>query len=289
MKKFVPAVALLAFTFTLAAAPRADDETAEIMKWRAARLARLKSEDGWLSLVGLQWLSEGKNTIENPKNGGTVVLRKGVVTLEPNKRLTIGGKPVTAATVLLDDGNEKGPTTVVSGTKRFYVHVVKRSDGAKYALRVKDPASPTRTHFLGLDYFPVSAKWRVAAHFEPYNPPHHVAVMNVLGFTTDEIAPGRLVFKAGGKEYSVEPILEQGETDYFIIFRDATSGKETYAAARYVYAPPPDKNGMTVIDFNKAYNPPCSFTTFATCPLPPKQNRLSLRVDAGEKKYRGGH
>ena len=106
--------------------------------------------------------------------------------------------------------------------------------------------------------------------------------------TSDEVAPGELVFTVDGKEYRVEPILEQGETDYFLIFRDATARKETYAAARYVYAPPP-KNGKTVIDFNKAYNPPCAFTAYATCPLPPPQNKLPFRIEAGEKKYAGGH
>lgn len=270
------------------AAP-AHDENAEITKWRADRLARLKSDDGWLSLVGLQWLSEGPNAIENPKGAGTVVLNKGVVTLQPNPALTIGGKPVTVPTVLLDDGNEKGPTTVVSGTTKFYIHIVKRSDGAQYAIRAKDPASPARTNFAGLDYFPIDPKWRVEARFQPFNPPHRVAVMNVMGFTTSEVVPGKLVFTVDGKEYSLEPILEEGEKDLFLIFKDATAGKETYAAARYVYAPPPDKDGKTVIDFNKAYNPPCAFTHFATCPLPGPQNRLPFRVEAGEKKYSGAH
>jgi uncharacterized protein (DUF1684 family) len=289
MKASVAMLLLLALGCARGAETPAHDEDAEITKWRAARLARLKSEDGWLSLVNLQWLNEGENKIEKPAVGGVVTLQKGVVTLQPNASLTIGGKPVSAPTVLVDDGNEHGPTTVMSGTVRFYVHAVKMSDGARYAIRVKDPASPARTHFVGLDYFPISSNWRVEARFEPFHPPHHLAVANVLGGTTDEIAPGRLMFQVAGKEYSVEPILEQGEKDYFIIFKDATSGKETYAAARYVYAPPPDKSGRTVIDFNKAYNPPCSFTQFATCPLPPPQNRLPFRVEAGEKKYRGGH
>jgi uncharacterized protein (DUF1684 family) len=255
------------------------------MKWRENRAARLRSDDGWLTLVGLQWLNDGENKIENPPSGGKVVLQNGVVTLLPNPALTIDGKPVTAPVPLVDDTNDKGPTIVSSGTVHF--HVIKRAP--KFALRVKDTNSPARTHFLGLDYFPVAPQWRVEAHFEPFNPPHHVAITNVLGMTSDEIAPGLLTFTAEGKEYKLEPILEQGEKDYFIIFKDATSGKETYAAARYVYAHPPDKNGMTVIDFNKAYNPPCAFTPFATCPLPPPQNRLPFRIEAGEKKYRGGH
>jgi uncharacterized protein (DUF1684 family) len=285
MRRIVPLALLLVLACSLEAQAPKFDENAEMAKWRERRLASLKGDDGWLTLVGLQWLNDGKNKIENPANGGTVVLQNGAVTLMPSPSLTIDGKPVTAPTLLVDDTNDKGPTVVSSGTVHFYV--IKRAP--KFGLRVKDTNSPARTHFLGLDNFPVAPRWRVEARFEPFNPPRHVAITNVLGMTSDEVAPGLLVFTVGGKEYKLQPILEQGTKDYFIIFKDRTSGKETYAAARYVYAPPPDKNGMTVIDFNKAYNPPCAFTPFATCPLPPPQNRLPLRVEAGEKKYRGGH
>lgn len=275
------------------------DEQQEIMKWRTRRIERLKAPDGWLSLVGLHWLVEGPNTVgSDPSNSvvlkakvppqlGTIVLAKGVVTLEPNASagLTIGGKPVSAATVLLPDTDPKGPTVVQVGTVQF--QVIKRNE--RYGLRVKDAEAESRTHFRGIDSFPIDAKWRVEAHFEPFTPPRHIAMPNVLGITTDEIAPGLLSFTVDGKPYKVEPILEEGTKDYFIVFKDATSGQETYGAARFVYAPPPDKNGMTVIDFNKAYNPPCAFTPFATCPLPPPENKLPIRVEAGEKKYAVGH
>lgn len=285
MKRLVPLAILLSLACSRKPEAPKFDENAEIMKWRQNRLTRLKSDDGWLTLVGLQWLNDGENKIQNPANSGSVVLQNGLVMLMPSASLTIDDKPVTAPVALLDDTNPKGPTIVRSGTTTF--QVIKRPP--KFALRVKDTNSPARAHFLGLDYFPVAPQWRVEAHFEPFNPPHHVTITNVLGMTSDEIAPGLLAFTVNGKEYKLEPILEEGTKDYFIIFKDATSGKETYAAARYVYAPPPDKNGMTVIDFNKAYNPPCAFTSFATCPLPPPQNRLPFRIDAGELKYRGGH
>jgi uncharacterized protein (DUF1684 family) len=285
MKRFVPLALLLSLACVKKAEAPKIDENAAITTWRQNRLTRLKSDDGWLTLVGLQWLNDGENKIRNPPNGGSVTLQNGIVTLAPSAALTIDGKPVTAPTPLRDDTDPKGPTIVSSGTTHF--HVIKRSP--KFALRVKDTNSPARTHFLGLDYFAIAPQWRLEAHFEPFNPPHHVTITNVLGMTSDEIAPGLLSFTVDGKEYKLQPILEQGTTDYFIIFKDATSGKETYAAARYLYAHPPDKNGMTVIDFNEAYNPPCAFTPFATCPLPPPQNRLPLRVDAGELKYRGGH
>jgi uncharacterized protein (DUF1684 family) len=244
----------------------------EIKTWQAKRAERLKAPDGWLSLVGLQWLTPGENAVEG---FGKFVLNGGKVTYVPAS----GGAP----TELRDDTDNAGPTIIQQGTKR--INVIKRNE--KIGLRIKDENSPARTHFLGLDYFPIDPKWRVVAHFEPYNPPHKVPIVNVLGMTSDETSPGQLAFTVDGQTYRIQPILEQGESDWFIIFKDATSGHETYGAARYVYAQPAGADGTTVIDFNKAYNPPCTFTPFATCPLPPPQNRLPFRIEAGEKKYRG--
>jgi len=212
-------------------------------------------------------------------------LAGGKVTIDPLPEMRIEGKPVASPVELHNDLDPNGPTVVELGTLRF--HVIKRND--RYALRVKDRASDARTHFAGLDYFPTDPRWRVEARWVPYNPPHKIPITNVLGMTSDEVAPGRLVFAVEGKEYSVEPILEQGEKDLFIIFRDATAGKETYGAARYLYATPPGADGKVIVDFNKAYNPPCAFTPYATCPLPPAQNKLPFRIEAGEKKYAGGH
>jgi uncharacterized protein (DUF1684 family) len=172
-----------------------------------------------------------------------------------------------------------------SGTLTFTA--IRRND--RFGIRVKDPQSDARVHFKGLDYFPPDPKYRVEARFEPYNPPKHIPMPNVSGVTTDEVSPGALVFTLDGRELRIDPILEQGTKDYFIIIKDATSGHETYGAARYLYASPPDASGKTIVDFNKAYNPPCAFTPYATCPLPPPQNRLPIRIEAGEKKYAGGH
>jgi uncharacterized protein (DUF1684 family) len=279
--------------------PQQPNERQEIMKWRSDRAARLKAPEGWLSLIGLHWLVEGPNTFGSDPSGtivfkakvpprlGTLNLSKGVTTLEPaaGAGLTIDGKPVTAPVVLIPDSDPKGPTVVQVGTVRF--QVIRRNE--RFGLRVKDSESEPRANFRGIDYFPIDPKWRVEARFEPFNPPRHIAMPNVLGITTDEIAPGMLAFTVGGKEYRIEPILEEGTKDYFIVFKDATSGKDTYHAARFVYAPPADKSGRTFIDFNKAYNPPCAFTPYATCPLPPPENRLPFRVEAGEKKYAGGY
>jgi len=260
----------------------------DVEAWRAHRAERLKAPDGWLTLAGLYWLTDGNNDVSLPSKPpvpAQFVLQNGKVDLQPNPSLTIEGKPVSAA-VALNNDTEPKPTVVRTGTLSFVA--IRREDathGPRFGIRVRDTDAEARKHFLGLEYFPVDPGARVEARFEPYNPPKKIPITNVLGMTSDEVSPGALVFTLQGQEFRIDPILEQGETDYFIIFKDATSGKETYAAARYVYAHPPDKNGMTVIDFNKAYNPPCAFTPFATCPLPPPQNHLTLRVDAGEKTF----
>jgi len=252
--------------------------SAQEQQWRETRRANLTGENGWLTLVGLDWLHQGANDVRLPSHPAVTkrfVLRDG--------KVSVDGK------VLRDDTDPKGPDVMHVGTLSY--QVIKRGDknGDHYGIRMKDPASKARTHFLGLQYFPADPAYRVEARFEPYRPAKKIAITNVLGMTSDEIAPGALVFTLKGKTYRIDPILEQGEKDLFIIFKDKTSAKETYGAARYVYAPPPDANGRTVIDFNHAYNPPCAFTPYATCPLPPRQNRLPLRIEAGELKYAGGH
>jgi uncharacterized protein (DUF1684 family) len=209
--------------------------------------------------------------------------------LQPNAALSIEKQPVTAAAELHND-TEPQPTVVRTGTLSFVA--IRREDaahGPRFGIRVRDTTAEARANFKGLDYFPVNPAAHVEARFEPYNPPKKIPITNVLGMTSNEISPGALVFTLQGREFRIDPILEQGETDYFIIFRDATSGKETYGAARYLYTHPPDASGKTIVDFNEAYNPPCAFTPYATCPLPPPQNRLPIRIEAGEKKYAGGH
>jgi uncharacterized protein (DUF1684 family) len=266
----------------------------EAMQWRRTRIERLQREDSWLTLVGLHWLSEGANTFGSdksnalvftpkaPPKAGTLVLANGRVTLQPAAPMTIDGKPVSAPIELKDDTD--GPTFVQMGTLRW--NVIKRGD--KFGIRVKDSESEVRTHFRGLEYFPFSEKWRVEAKYEPYDPVKQIPITDITGMTSDQPSPGALVFTVDGQTLRLDPIDEGGD-ELFVIFKDETSKDATYPAGRYLYVKKPDANGRVVVDFNRAYNPPCAFTDFATCPLPPPQNRLPVRIEAGEKKYAGGH
>jgi len=268
-------------------------------KWRADRLEEINGEDGWTTLVGLFWLNEGQNKFGSdpsneivlprtsaPKVAGLMRLNHGVVTLEakPDAGITNDGNAVSALVLQSDDDGK--PTILKLGSLKLFV--IKRGD--KLGLRVKDKRNPARSRFAGLDYFPVDLKWRLKARFEPYDPPKITPIVNVLGMVDNMTSPGVLVFEVNGKSYRLDPVLEKGSKQLFIIFGDKTTGKETYGAGRYLYADPAGDDGKVVLDFNKAYNPPCAFTEFATCPLPPRQNRLAIRVEAGEKKYAGsGH
>jgi uncharacterized protein len=276
----------------------APDQRADYETWKAKRIERLKADGGWLSLTGLFWLEEGTNHVgaasdneirlpsSAPGRIGSIEKKgeKSFFVPSPNGIATIDGKPATTRVELLADVTDK-PTVVQVGSTTF--QVIER--GGRFGVRVKDSNAETRTKFQGLDYFPYNEALRVEAKFVPYDPPREIQILNVLNMLEPMKTPGALMFKVGGNEYRLDPVLEDGETDWFIIFGDSTNGKETYGAGRYVYAAPPDASGKTIIDFNRAYNPPCAFTAFATCPLPPRQNKLMVAIEAGEKTYKGAH
>ncbi len=270
---------------------------AEIQKWQSTRLASLTKDDSWLSLVGLFWLNEGENKFgsvagnpvllpkeKSPNVAGSLWLENGRVklTAKPGAQITVDGKPVTTLD-LKDDNDEAGPTILKLNS--LLINIVKR--GERIGVRVKDTESRSRREFSGLEYYPINSKWRLEARFEPYQPPKTIPITNVLSMTDDETSPGALAFEVDGKTYRLDPILEKGETELFVMIADETTGSETYGAGRYIYVSPPDATGKVVIDFNKAYSPPCAFTNYATCPLPPRQNILPIRIEAGEKKYTG--
>ncbi|MCC7256161.1 MAG: DUF1684 domain-containing protein [Dokdonella sp.] len=263
--------------------------------WRAQRVERLTAPTGWLSLIGLHWLKEGANRVGSavdndivlaagPAHFGTVTLTEGKVSirLDPTAGALINGQAGVGAQ-MLDDAHEV-PTTVSAGTVNFYLIDRNGSKG----LRVKDSQAEARTHFRGVESFPIDPSWRIEAAWVPFDPPHTLETPNVLGQIDSYPVPGKAVFERDGKTFELLPVIEvPGDKELFLIFADRTSGKETYGAARFLYAPMP-RDGKIVLDFNKAYNPPCAFTGFATCPLAPPENRLDLRVTAGEKKYAGG-
>lgn len=269
----------------------------EVEAWRAERETGLRNPEGWFSLVGLFWLKEGENRIGSdpgntvilpegkaPAVAGTLVRRGGAVRLEaaPGVPLQIGGRQVTAADLVSDDKGK--PTEVRLGSLGFFL--IQR--GERLGVRVRDSASPALASFHGLDHYPVDPEWRVTARFEPYQPPKAVMVPNILGDAEEQPSPGTVVFERDGATHRLDA-LEGGEDgSLFLIFADATNQTETYGAGRFLDTAPP-KDGQVVVDFNQSYNPPCAFTAFATCPLPPQQNRLALDVRAGEKKYGTGH
>ncbi|HYX30726.1 MAG TPA: DUF1684 domain-containing protein [Pyrinomonadaceae bacterium] len=271
----------------------------EIEQWHLERWKELNGESGWLTLVGLYWLKEGRNMVgsdptmdvilstdELPPELGNFIVIKGDVGFVPlSEGFTVEGKPLasilpTSESMLpLKSDADDRPTILAHGSLTF--QIIKRGD--KLGLRVKDSQNPDRLNFKGTEFYPTNSKWRIDAQFEPYNPPKPMPITNVLGMENAESSPGAVKFEVDGKEYRLDAISEKNEPRLFMIIADKTSGKETYPAGRYLYVDPPDASGHTIIDFNKAYSPPCAFTKYATCPLPPRQNRLPIAIEAGEK------
>jgi uncharacterized protein len=270
---------------------------AGVEKWRADRIAHLTAEDGWLTLIGLSWLHEGDNSVgaapsnslvlpaaKSPAVLGRIHVAGGRARFEaaPGTDVTHDGKKVGSLDLAADDKGE--PTVLQHGTLRFYL--IRRGD--RLGVRAKDSESAARKAFRGIDTYPISSAWRRDARFEPHAG-KTIPIPNVLGGFTQEPSPGTLVFRIGNQEYRLDAIEEEGESELFVIFGDRTNGTTTYGAGRFLYAPRPGTDGRTVLDFNKAYNPPCAFTPFATCPLPPAQNRLPVAIEAGEKGYGKHH
>ncbi len=278
--------------FALAAACAFGDMPyqATIEQWRQQREANLKSDSGWLTVAGLIWLKEGANVAGSAASSDIVLPRgpaqagvfdfhdgKTIFHPAPDAAILLNGKPADAATELKADTEGKPDQVTFDGLSMFVIH-----RGNRYAIRLKDTASKFRKEFTGLQWFPVDPSYRVIAKFVAYKTPTLIAVPNILGETEQEPSPGYVLFTLHGHEFRLDPVME--DEQLFFIFHDETSGKETYAPGRFLYTDLA-KDGQVVLDFNKAYNPPCAFTPYATCPLPPKQNRLAVRIEAGERKY----
>lgn len=258
-------------------------------EWRRARRARLLEPYGWLSLVGLHWL-DGDGPWRIGRAEGEIRLGRGPDRLGILLREEAAGG---ATFFLVEEGRRhrlgvdlRGePEGVADLEGGLRLAVIRR--GQRFALRVWDPEAPSRRHFGELEYFPVSLHWVIEGRFVPHEGEKTLAIADVTGQETPRRNPGRVEFRIGDRSYALEALQENPEEELFFVFADRTNGRETYGGGRFLYARPPDPRGRVVLDFNRAYNPPCAFTPYSTCPLPPPENRLDLAVEAGEKRYRG--
>jgi len=277
------AAALLALTACGTAPKVPVSHQQEIEKWRAERVARLTAPDGWLTLVGLFWIEEGESRVGSNPNFEVPLPtglpdRVGTITLQKGKAHFTPAAGVNLKETDLRPDSVAGYDVLSLGTASFYL--IDR--GRRFGIRVKDTKSSAREHFVGLDYYPVDSSWKVDAKFIPS--PHHVTFQTEASVTEEGDSPGFVEFVRDGRQIRLEPTQEDNEL--FFVIRDSTSGKTTYAASRFVYSGLP-KDGRVEVDFNRAYNPPCVFTAYATCPLPPPGNRMAVAIEAGEKIYRG--
>jgi uncharacterized protein (DUF1684 family) len=296
------ALAAAALVITGAAAPGSGDDAAlakaeyraEIETWRAEREARLVSEYGWLSVSGLSWLFPGEVTVGSapgsdfalpagaPARAGVIERRGDQVTMRVADGVSVSlqDHPLSNPLVLPVNG-----AAVEIG--RLRLQLIRRGD--RLGLRLRDPDSARRRAFKGLRWFPVDPAYRVTAAFHAYDAPRPLRIDNVLGQTSEDMSPGYALFDLGGKTIRLHAVYEDGETSQlFFVFKDKTAPGQTYGGGRTLYADLP-QNGRVVLDFNKAYSPPCAFVPYTTCPLPPKENRMPVAVRAGELKYEGAH
>jgi uncharacterized protein (DUF1684 family) len=293
-------LALIAVIASCNQAPSVSESyRAELQAWRAERLAHLQAEDGWLSLVGLHWLAPGPNRFGTDSSNEIVLAVEGAAPLlgtltldesssrvtlvpAPGAELTIGEQLIAEERALASDA-DGSPDVIRFGRARFYLI----SRDGRIAMRVKDPQAPTRQSFRGLSYFPASEEMRVLGRFEAYDVPRERRFATAIGGEDMALAPGVVHFELGGRSLSLEPWAPDSESDLFFVFRDLTSGRESYGAGRFLSADPP-LDGEVVLDFNRAVNPPCAFTPYATCPLAPPVNHLQVEIRAGER-YDGHH
>ena len=270
----------------------------QLERWYQKRIESLKSETGWLNLAGLFWLQPGANPAgSDPNNllmfptgkapdqlgtfrltGDTVTFTAapGVVVLDANKQPVLGEKQLFTP-------NQKASPVLSHESLRWFI--IKR--GSRYAVRLRDLESPFLSEFKGIDRFPVDEAFQVKARLERPEQPRTIPILDVTGQVSQQPLVGTLVFELGGKTHRLDAVGE-GSDKLFILFGDQTNRHETYGSGRFLYADAPGPDGTTTLDFNQSINPPCAFTPYATCPLPPKQNQLALAVRAGEKRY-GDH
>ena len=304
--RFRAAIALLFVLLVVSVTPgraQHDDWQQDLAAWRTRHAAELQKPDGWLALAGLEWLTPGDNTFgsaadnkihlpaSGPAHAGVLHLEDMVVTLNPPPGgfapgLLIDGKPAQSRELSAGADSDKGNPRMTIGTLNFYV--VRRAD--RFALRIKDAQSTAIAGFHGLKWYPPDAAFRVKAQWVPYTPPKSITLATLIGTSYDLPVPGAAEFTLHGKGYKLEPVVEDNPAvKLFFILRDTTSASTTYAACRFLYTGLPsnglDRPGELELDFNHLENPPCAYTPYATCPLPPPGNRLPIPLPVGEQRY----
>ena len=264
-----------------------DEHRREVERWREARYAALRRDTGWLTLAGLGWLKSGPNVVGASPDADVRLpvgaAQAGTITVSGDRARADGdfrhdGRRVEG--LALESDADGKPTLLELGDLRLCL--IER--GGRLAIRTWDLGSPGRLAFAGIDHWPVDAAWRLAARFEP-TPDRTITVPDVLGLSEATSSPGDVAFTVEGVEHRLQAMTggEAGELD--LVFADATNGAETYGGGRFLYTEAPGADGSLIIDFNRAYNPPCVFSPYATCPLPWPANRLALRVEAGERMF----
>lgn len=275
------------------------DETTymqDLATWRSEYVQRLQADEGWLTVAGLYWLNTGENHIgADPSNDfvlragsapphlGVFEFHQGKTTFHAAEGVEVRqqGRVVRSATLISGPGIGAAPAdALIVGALTLWLH----QSGERFAVRVRDPQSPLRTGFTGCKWFPVDPAYRVTGRFIPYDAPKAVTMPNIMGDLERYSSPGWVQFELQGKALRLQPV-STGKDRLFFVFRDQTSDRETYGAARFLVTEGP-RDGQVFLDFNKAVNPPCAYNPYTTCPLPPKENRLPIRIEAGELKYK---
>ena len=280
-------IVLIGFTGLLVGCATQRPAPADWRAWQQKRLESIGGTNGWTTLAGLHWLREGNNSAgSNPTNDavlpagrvpgaiGTFIRRGTNVSFiaASGANARVAGLPVENIQLVTDADNT--PTKLEIGA--LTIIAIQRSE--RMGLRVRDPNSPDRQHFKGLHWFPYDPAWRLEGIFVPFSKPKTMRVQDVTGGSQEYVSPGTIVFKFNGMDYRLDVADEPGETDFFVMFQDLTSGKDTYGAGRFMYVSPPKVSGRVLIDFNHAYTPPCGFTPYATCPLPPHARHITRLV-----------
>lgn len=291
IKQFLLFTSLILSTQVYTQSP--NSYSTEINNWHTEREESLKKENGWLNLAGLFWLKQGRNTFGSdsandlvfpkgtiPAFAGHFDLNGTTVTLSTTDGVSITANHLPVNNRIIFSADSVNTPLLTYGSLRW--SVIKREE--KIGIRLRDLNSPALSSFKGINRYPVDVSWKINAVLETAGQPGRISITNVLGQTNLQNSAGKLVFTLNGKTCVLD-VLDEGDDELFVIFADVTNTAETYPSGRFLYIKRPDSNGHTEIDFNKAYNPPCAFTPFATCPLPPPQNRLNLAITAGEKRY----